>query len=42
MANVDEAAAIARFLETAEQALRLFPGDEWFTEQLDDARELGG
>lgn len=42
LANVDDAAAIARFLAAAEQAAGLFPDEAWFAEQLDDARELSG
>ena len=31
-----------RYLEAAENAVKLFPEDQWFVETLDDARELAG
>lgn len=40
--SVDDAGAIARFAAAAEEGARLFPDDAWFTEQLEDARELSG
>lgn len=38
--GVDDASAIASFLAAAEEGAGLFPDDAWFTEQLEDAREL--